>query len=88
MVKCKLGYYAILIFTKGVLNLNIIRFQQGDVLELKKPHPCGEKRFRVLRTGSDVRIQCLGCGRDMTLPREKLERSVKKVTKEENTDES
>ncbi|MBE6562196.1 MAG: DUF951 domain-containing protein [Ruminococcaceae bacterium] len=75
-------------FTKGVLNLNIIRFQQGDVLELKKPHPCGEKRFCVLRTGSDVRIQCLGCGRDMTLPREKLERSVKKVTKEENTDES
>lgn len=61
--------------------MEIIRFQTDDVLELKKNHPCGDKRFRVLRTGSDVRIQCLGCGRDMTLPREKLERSIKKVIK-------
>ncbi len=61
--------------------MNIIRFEQNDILELKKQHPCGEKRFRVLRTGSDIKIECLGCGRDMTLPREKLERSIKKVTK-------
>ena len=77
-----------LIIGKGELTLNIVKFQQGDVLELKKTHPCGEKRFRVLRTGSDIRIECLGCGRDMTLPREKLEHSVKKVTKEETANES
>ncbi len=57
----------------------IPRFQVGDQLELKKPHPCGEKRFTVMRVGSDIRIVCVGCGRDMTLPREKLEKSIKKV---------
>ncbi len=67
--------------------MSIIRFQAGDILELRKPHPCGEKQFRVLRSGSDVRIECLGCGRDMTLPREKLERSVKKVIKENGNEQ-
>lgn len=67
--------------------VNIIRFQTGDILELKKPHPCGEKCFRVLRSGSDVRIECTSCGRDLTLPREKLERSVKKVIKEEKNEQ-
>ncbi|MBO4220039.1 MAG: DUF951 domain-containing protein [Clostridia bacterium] len=51
----------------------------GDVLEMKKPHPCGSNRFTVLRVGSDLRVVCSGCGRDMTVPREKLERSIKKV---------
>ena len=51
----------------------------GDTLTLKKPHPCGADRFRVMRAGSDVRVVCLGCGRDMTLPREKLERAIKKI---------
>ena len=58
----------------------IVRFSAGDILELKKTHPCGTSRFSVLRTGSTVRIICLGCGRDMTLEREKLERAIKKVT--------
>ena len=57
----------------------IIKFGVGDTLELKKKHPCGSKLFEVARTGSDVRIICKSCGRDMTLPREKLERAVKKV---------
>ena len=57
----------------------IIRFQTGDILELKKQHPCGNRRFRVLRTGSEVRIACLGCGRDMTLDRLKLEKAVRLV---------
>ena len=58
---------------------NILRFSIGDTLEMKKKHPCGSSEFEVVRTGSDVRIICKGCGRDMTLPREKLEKSVKKV---------
>lgn len=49
----------------------------GDTLTLKKPHPCGSDRFRVMRTGSDIRIICEGCGRDLTLPREKLERAIR-----------
>ena len=56
----------------------IIPIKIDDVLELKKPHPCGERHFRVVRTGSEVRIICIGCGRDMTLERVKLERAVRR----------
>lgn len=63
--------------------MTIPRFNVGDTLELKKNHPCGEKRFTVLRVGSDIRIQCRGCGRDMTIPREKLEKSIKKIVPKE-----
>ena len=51
----------------------------GDVLELKKPHPCGGGQFRILRVGSEVRIVCASCGRDMTVNRIKLERAIKKI---------
>ena len=57
----------------------ILKFSVGDVLELKKPHPCGCKMFSCQRVGSDVRIICNGCSRDMTLPRVKLEKAVKKI---------
>ena len=55
----------------------IMPIKVGDTLELKKPHPCGERIFRVMRTGSEVRIVCVGCGRDMSLDRVKLERAVR-----------
>lgn len=61
------------------LIMNIIRFYVGDKLQMKKPHPCGSNIFKVLRVGSDVRVVCDGCGRDMTLPRLKLEKGIKKV---------
>ncbi len=57
----------------------ILKISVGDVLELKKPHPCGCKLFSCQRVGSDVRIICQGCARDMTLPRIKLEKAVKKI---------
>ena len=59
--------------------MSIIKIQVGDILELKKQHPCGEKRFSVIRVGSEVRIKCVGCGRDMTLDRIKLERAIRSV---------
>lgn len=51
----------------------------GDLLELKKPHPCGGHQFQILRVGGDVRIVCTSCGRDMTLNRIKLENAIKKI---------
>ena len=64
--------------------MQIVRFSLGDTLRLKKPHPCGRADFRVLRVGSDIRLLCLGCGRDLTLPRFNLEKMIKTVfTKEE-----
>lgn len=62
-----------------MLDKKIPPLRPGDTITLKKPHPCGGDRFRVMRSGSDVRVVCLKCGRDMTLPREKLERAVKKT---------
>jgi hypothetical protein len=46
---------------------------------MKKPHPCGENKFKVARTGSDVRIICSGCGRDVTVERLKLEKNIRQV---------
>ena len=57
----------------------IPKINVGDRLELKKKHPCGTSVFTVLRVGSDIRIVCSGCGRDMVLPREKLEKAIKKI---------
>lgn len=57
----------------------IKKFDVGDILEMKKAHPCGSNRMQVLRTGSDIRILCLGCGRDVTVPREKLEKNIRRV---------
>lgn len=64
----------------------IVTFKAGDTLEMKKPHPCGEKQFSVLFAGSDVKIRCLGCGREMLLPRIKLEKSIKRVVIGEKND--
>ena len=61
--------------------------QLGDILEMKKPHPCGSRRFKILRTGSDIRLVCEGCGRDMEMPREKVEKAVKKIFTPEDTDQ-
>lgn len=59
--------------------MNIIKYHVGDVIELKKEHPCGSKRFRVLRVGGNMRIVCTGCGRDMDIDRIKLEKATKKI---------
>ena len=53
--------------------------QLNDILEMKKLHPCGEKRWLVLRTGMDFRLRCLGCGREVMLPRAKIEKNIKKI---------
>lgn len=56
----------------------------GDVLEMKKQHPCGEKKFAVLRTGIDFRIRCLNCGREVMVPRSKAEKNIKNILRGEN----
>lgn len=61
--------------------MEILRFEVGDLLIMKKPHPCGASSFRVLRIGSDIRLVCTTCGRDLTLPREALEKKIRRVTR-------
>ncbi len=65
--------------------MKIINFEVGDILQFKKKHPCSSDKFKVLRGGTDVRIVCTLCGRDMSFEREKIEKMIKKVLpKEEN----
>lgn len=62
-----------------MIQIEILKLSVGDVLELKKPHPCGNKLFKIMRVGSDVRALCIECGRDLTIDRIKFEKSVKKT---------
>ena len=55
----------------------------GDVLEMKKNHPCGSKQFEVLRIGMDFRLRCVGCGHEMMLPRLKAEKNIRKILREQ-----
>lgn len=62
--------------------MEIIKFKLGDTVELKKQHPCGDNRFKVMRVGSEMRILCLKCGRDMNIDRIKLEKATKRILTE------
>lgn len=51
----------------------------GDVLTMKKEHPCGCKQWLVLRTGMDFRLKCQGCGHEVLLPRSKAEKNIREI---------
>ena len=55
----------------------------NDILTMKKNHPCGEKRWLVLRTGMDFKLRCLGCGHEVMGPRSKFERNIKAVERKD-----
>ena len=54
----------------------------GDVLVMKKAHPCGSREWEVLRIGADFRLKCLGCGHEVMGPRSNFEKNVKQVKRE------
>lgn len=56
--------------------------QVGDVLVMKKQHPCGSGEWKTLRVGMDFKLRCLGCGREMMIPRSKAEKAIKQVKKD------
>ncbi len=58
-----------------------MRFSLGDIVRLKKEHPCGSFEWEILRVGMDFRIRCTKCGRMVMLPRAKFEKSVKAIVK-------
>ena len=53
--------------------------QVGDILVMKKKHPCGADNFSVLRIGMDFKIRCTGCDREVMAPRVKIEKNIKKI---------
>lgn len=59
-------------------------FELEDIVETKKTHPCGSNKWKIIRVGADIKIQCVGCNRIVMIPRSKFENSIKKVIKENN----
>ena len=59
--------------------------QLNDVLVMKKPHPCGENRWLVLRTGADFRLRCMGCGHELMITRQKAEKNIRSVERPSQT---
>lgn len=51
----------------------------GDTITLKKPHPCGGRDFLVTRTGMDIKIKCCMCGREVMVPRSRIEKNIKGI---------
>ena len=54
----------------------------NDILVMKKPHPCGEKQWKVLRVGMDFRLRCLGCGHEVMVTRQKAEKNLREVLRD------
>lgn len=55
--------------------------QLGDVLTMKKPHPCGSREWTVTRVGMDFKMICKGCGHEVMLPRSKAEKNIRGVVR-------
>ena len=55
----------------------------GDILTLKKAHPCGSREWKVLRTGMDFRLKCLGCGHEVLIVRGKAEKNIREIRRGE-----
>jgi hypothetical protein len=56
---------------------DLLKYDIGDVIELKKPHPCGSKMWKILKVGVDYRLECEGCGHIVLIPRIKLYKMIK-----------
>ena len=56
-----------------------------DMVELKKEHPCGSRRWEVMRVGMDIKLRCLGCGHELMVPRSKAEKSIRRILTEEES---
>lgn len=54
-------------------------FGLGDVVQMKKAHPCGTNAWKVIRMGMDIRIKCTGCEHSVMIPRLEFERKLKKI---------
>ena len=60
------------------------KIDAGDILTLKKPHPCGSHEWEVLRIGQDLRLKCVGCGHQMMIARKNIEKNIKAKEKGES----
>lgn len=57
----------------------MLYYELGDVVTLKKGHPCGENKWEISRTGADIKLKCLGCDREIWMTRMEFEKRVRKI---------
>ena len=57
------------------------RFAEGDIIRMKKPHPCGSHEWEILRVGADFRLKCEGCGHQVMVSRKLVEKNTKEIRK-------
>lgn len=60
-----------------------MEIQVGNIVKLKKQHPCGSFEWEVLRVGADFRLKCTGCDHQIMIPRKTVEKSVKQIRNKE-----
>lgn len=61
-----------------------VKYEIGDIVKMKKTHPCGSDLWEITRTGMDFGIKCQGCGRWVMIPRIKFEKAVKTIVSKKN----
>ena len=59
--------------------MNQYQYEVGDIVKLKKPHPCGSHEWEILRVGADFRLKCTGCGHQMMVTRKLVEKKYKRL---------
>ena len=62
--------------------------QLHDILELKKDHPCGSRRWEVLRVGMDIKLKCQGCGHEVLIPRVKAEKNIRQIMRDDGNEKT
>ncbi len=65
----------------------MVRYEIGDIVRMKKNHPCGAYLWEITRTGIDFGLKCQGCGRFVLVPRVKFEKGVKEIVTRKGTQE-
>ena len=61
----------------------MLNYELGDIISLKKGHPCGENKWEIIRMGADMKLKCLGCDRQIWLTRMEFEKRVRKILVDE-----
>jgi len=69
-----------------VNNMEDKKFSLNDIVEMKKQHPCGTNKWKIIRMGADVRIKCEGCQHSVMIPRREFEKKMKKILNSSSED--
>ncbi|MCC4482034.1 DUF951 domain-containing protein [Limosilactobacillus reuteri] len=62
-------------------------YDKGDIVMMKKAHPCGTNRWKITRVGADIKIECQGCGHIVMMTRQKFDKGLKKIIEKADQDD-